>query len=67
MNIVPIDFADTLPIIYERGLVGMYHDWCESFNTYPRTYDPLHADHLFSSLKKRQVHHIAAVERERSR
>ncbi|KAB5568537.1 hypothetical protein DKX38_002330 [Salix brachista] len=37
MNIVPIDFADTLPIIYERGLVGMYHDWCESFNTYPRT------------------------------
>ncbi|KAF9687144.1 hypothetical protein SADUNF_Sadunf02G0063200 [Salix dunnii] len=55
MNIVPIDFADTLPIIYERGLVGMYHDWCESFNTYPRTYDLLHADHLFSSLKKRQV------------
>ncbi|KAF8664035.1 hypothetical protein HU200_054942 [Digitaria exilis] len=53
MNIVPIDSADTLPIIYERGLFGMYHDWCESFSTYPRTYDLLHADHLFSKLKKR--------------
>ncbi|KAK1668787.1 hypothetical protein QYE76_056946 [Lolium multiflorum] len=53
MNIVPIDSPDTLPIVYERGLFGMYHDWCESFSTYPRTYDLLHADHLFSKLKKR--------------
>lgn len=53
MNVVPIDSPDTLPIIYERGLFGLYHDWCESFNTYPRTYDLLHADHLFSSIKKR--------------
>nr|CAD1842044.1 unnamed protein product [Ananas comosus var. bracteatus] len=53
MNIVTIDSPDTLPIIYERGLFGMYHDWCESFNTYPRTYDLLHADHLFSKIKKR--------------
>ncbi|CAL4960117.1 unnamed protein product [Urochloa decumbens] len=53
MNIVPIDSPDTLPIIYERGLFGMYHDWCQSFSTYPRTYDLLHADHLFSKLKKR--------------
>uniref|UniRef100_A0A2N9EKU4 Methyltransferase n=1 Tax=Fagus sylvatica TaxID=28930 RepID=A0A2N9EKU4_FAGSY len=53
MNVVPIDSPDTLPIIYERGLFGIYHDWCESFNTYPRSYDLLHADHLFSSLKKR--------------
>ena len=56
MNVVPIDSADTLPIIYERGLFGIYHDWCESFSTYPRTYDLLHADHLFSSLKKRYVY-----------
>ncbi|CAK7346883.1 unnamed protein product [Dovyalis caffra] len=65
MNVVPIDSADTLPIIYERGLFGMYHDWCESFNTYPRTYDLLHADHLFSSLKKRcnLVAVIAEVDR----
>ncbi|XP_050367453.1 probable methyltransferase PMT27 [Argentina anserina] len=53
MNVVNVDSADTLPIIYERGLFGIYHDWCESFSTYPRTYDLVHADHLFSSLKKR--------------
>lgn len=53
MNVVPIDSPDTLPIIYERGLFGMYHDWCESFSTYPRSYDLLHADHLLSRLRKR--------------
>ncbi|KAK4775621.1 hypothetical protein SAY87_023582 [Trapa incisa] len=53
MNVVPVDSPDTLPIIYERGLFGLYHDWCESFNTYPRSYDLLHADHLFSVLRKR--------------
>ncbi|XWS44687.1 hypothetical protein CRYUN_Cryun15aG0069000 [Craigia yunnanensis] len=55
MNVVPIDSPDTLPIIFERGLFGMYHDWCESFSTYPRSYDLLHADHLFSKVKKRFV------------
>ncbi|KAL4332068.1 hypothetical protein GQ457_07G022700 [Hibiscus cannabinus] len=65
MNVVSIDSPDTLPIIYERGLLGIYHDWCESFNTYPRTYDVLHADHLFSSIKKRcnLVAVIAEVDR----
>ncbi|KAF3329344.1 methyltransferase PMT26 [Carex littledalei] len=53
MNVVPIDSPDTLPIIYERGLFGIYHDWCESFSTYPRSFDLVHADHLFSKLKKR--------------
>lgn len=53
MNVVPIDSPDTLPIIYERGLFGLYHDWCESFSTYPRTYDLVHANHLFSKVKKR--------------
>ena len=53
LNVVNIDSPDTLPIIYERGLFGIYHDWCESFSTYPRTYDLLHADHLFSKVKKR--------------
>ncbi|KAJ6682729.1 PMT26-LIKE PROTEIN putative-RELATED [Salix koriyanagi] len=52
MNVVTVDSPDTLPIIYERGLFGIYHDWCESFNTYPRSYDLLHADHLFSKVKK---------------
>ncbi|CBI37509.3 unnamed protein product, partial [Vitis vinifera] len=53
MNVVSIDSPDTLPIIYERGLFGIYHNWCESFNTYPRSYDLLHADHIFSKTKKK--------------
>jgi SAM-dependent methyltransferase len=53
MNVVPISSPDTLPIIFERGLFGIYHDWCESFSTYPRSYDLLHADHLLSDVKKR--------------
>ncbi|GJZ76281.1 probable methyltransferase PMT24, partial [Tanacetum coccineum] len=53
MNVVPLDSPDTLPIIYERGLFGIYHNWCESFSTYPRSYDLLHVDHLFSDVKKR--------------
>ncbi|CAA6660427.1 unnamed protein product [Spirodela intermedia] len=65
MNVVSINGADTLPVIYERGLFGIYHDWCESFSSYPRTYDLLHADHLFSKLKKRckLVPVIAEVDR----
>jgi hypothetical protein len=55
MNVVPVHAPDTLPVIYERGLVGVYHDWCEPFSTYPRSYDLLHADHLFSRLKNRYV------------
>lgn len=51
MNVVSVDAPDTLPVIYERGLFGMYHDWCESFSTYPRSYDLLHADHIFSKIK----------------
>jgi len=53
MNVVPVDQPDTLPIIFNRGLIGVYHDWCESFNTYPRTYDLLHMSYLLGSLTKR--------------
>ncbi|XP_025012409.1 probable methyltransferase PMT28 isoform X1 [Ricinus communis] len=61
MNVVPVHAPDTLPIIYERGLVGVYHDWCESFGTYPRSYDLLHADHLFSRLKNRCKQPVSIV------
>ncbi|KAG5543207.1 hypothetical protein RHGRI_016082 [Rhododendron griersonianum] len=61
MNVVPVHAPDTLPIIFERGLVGVYHDWCESFGTYPRSYDLLHADHLFSRLKNRCKQPVAIV------
>ncbi|KAJ4836614.1 hypothetical protein Tsubulata_027536 [Turnera subulata] len=61
MNVIPVHAPDTLPIIYERGLIGVYHDWCESFGTYPRSYDLLHADHLFSRLKNRCKQPVAIV------
>ncbi|XP_020094339.1 probable methyltransferase PMT2 [Ananas comosus] len=49
MNVVPtISKTNTLGIIYERGLIGIYHDWCEAFSTYPRTYDLIHASSLFT-------------------
>ncbi|KAL0730801.1 hypothetical protein Bca4012_026895 [Brassica carinata] len=49
MNVVPVDAEkQTLGVIYERGLIGTYQDWCEGFSTYPRTYDMIHAGGLFS-------------------
>uniref|UniRef100_A0A2P2NFE7 Methyltransferase n=1 Tax=Rhizophora mucronata TaxID=61149 RepID=A0A2P2NFE7_RHIMU len=53
MNVVPVSGPNTLPVIYDRGLIGVMHDWCEPFDTYPRTYDFLHAAGLFSIEKKR--------------
>ncbi|MED6207047.1 hypothetical protein PIB30_032279 [Stylosanthes scabra] len=53
MNVVPIEMPDTLGIINDKGFIGMYHDWCESFNTYPRTYDLLHSSFLLETLQKR--------------
>uniref|UniRef100_J3M822 Methyltransferase n=1 Tax=Oryza brachyantha TaxID=4533 RepID=J3M822_ORYBR len=53
MNVVPVGQPDTLSIIFDRGLIGVYHDWCESFNTYPRTYDLLHMSYLLESLTNR--------------
>lgn len=61
MNVVPTHAPNTLPYIYERGLIGIYHDWCESFGTYPRSYDLLHVDHLFSRLKNRCNQPVAIV------
>ncbi|XP_024991653.1 probable methyltransferase PMT11 [Cynara cardunculus var. scolymus] len=53
MNVVPVSGPNTLPVIYDRGLLGVMHDWCEPFDTYPRTYDFLHAAGLFSVEQKR--------------
>ncbi|CAJ1943155.1 unnamed protein product [Sphenostylis stenocarpa] len=51
MNVVPTIAENTLGVVYERGLIGIYHDWCEGFSTYPRTYDLIHANGLFSLYK----------------
>ncbi|KAL2904501.1 putative methyltransferase PMT2 [Bienertia sinuspersici] len=54
MNVMPtIAEKDTLGVVYERGLIGIYHDWCEGFSTYPRTYDLIHADGVFSLYKNK--------------
>ncbi|CAL9752476.1 unnamed protein product [Musa acuminata subsp. burmannicoides] len=54
MNIVPTAAdVNTLGVIYERGLIGTYQDWCEAMSTYPRTYDLLHADSVFTLYKDR--------------
>lgn len=53
MNVVPEDGPNTLKIIYDRGLIGTMHDWCEAFSTYPRTYDLLHAWTVFSDMERK--------------
>lgn len=54
MNVVPANSdRDTLGVIYERGFIGTYQDWCEAFSTYPRTYDFIHADNVFSMYQDR--------------
>ncbi|XP_057438536.1 probable methyltransferase PMT3 [Lotus japonicus] len=53
MNVVPEDGQNTLKIIYDRGLIGTVHSWCEAFSTYPRTYDLLHAWTVFSDIIKK--------------
>lgn len=53
MNVAPVRISARLKIIYDRGLIGTVHDWCESFSTYPRTYDLLHAWKVFSEIEER--------------
>jgi SAM-dependent methyltransferase len=53
MNVVSSYAANTLPVVYDRGLIGTNHDWCEAFSTYPRTYDLLHLDGLFTTESQR--------------
>ncbi|KAK6117069.1 hypothetical protein DH2020_049212 [Rehmannia glutinosa] len=53
MNVIPEDGPKTLKIVYDRGLIGTVHNWCEAFSTYPRTYDLLHAWTVFSDIEKK--------------
>lgn len=53
MNVVPENGPNTLKAIYDRGLMGALHNWCEAFSTYPRTYDLLHAWNIFSEIDER--------------
>lgn len=51
MNAVPSHGPNTLKVIYDRGLIGSLQNWCESFSTYPRTYDLIHAWNIFSDIE----------------
>ncbi|KAF2308437.1 hypothetical protein GH714_009649 [Hevea brasiliensis] len=52
MNVSPVNQSARLKIIYDRGLIGTVHDWCEAFSTYPRTYDLLHAWQIFTKIQE---------------
>lgn len=34
MNVVPVSESNTLPVIYDRGLIGVRHDWYELASTF---------------------------------
>lgn len=65
MNVVPTIAENTLGVIYERGLIGIYHDWCEGFSTYPRTYDFIHANGLFSLYEDKCEYEDVLLEMDR--
>ncbi|KAI3925791.1 hypothetical protein MKX01_003350 [Papaver californicum] len=54
MNVVPNEAKiNTLGVVYERGLIGTYQNWCEAMSSYPRTYDLIHADSILTLYKNR--------------
>ncbi|XP_015877447.2 probable methyltransferase PMT23 [Ziziphus jujuba] len=65
MNVVPVDMPNTLSFIFDRGLIGVYHDWCESLNTYPRTYDLIHSSFLFEKRSQRCEIEVIVAEMDR--
>ncbi|KAJ3676231.1 hypothetical protein LUZ60_003643 [Juncus effusus] len=54
MSVVPATMPNSLSVVYDRGLTGVFHNWCEPFSTYPRSYDLLHASHLFSHYENHE-------------
>ncbi|VAH17644.1 unnamed protein product [Triticum turgidum subsp. durum] len=65
MNVVSSYGPNSLGVVYDRGLIGTNHDWCEAFSTYPRTYDLLHADGLFTAESHRCEMKFVLVEMDR--
>eukprot|EP00850_Spirogloea_muscicola_P022645 SM000305S11803 [mRNA] locus=s305:126683:130090:+ [translate_table: standard] len=48
LSVAPSPGPNALSLVFERGLLGVTHNWFEPFPTYPRTYDLLHAAGLLS-------------------
>ncbi|KAJ3680140.1 hypothetical protein LUZ60_016418 [Juncus effusus] len=61
MNVVPDKKPLTLGAVFDRGLIGVYHDWCEPFSTYPRTYDLLHVSGINSLVSNNNRCHLVDV------
>ncbi|ONK75565.1 uncharacterized protein A4U43_C03F18220 [Asparagus officinalis] len=61
MNVVPLVGPSYLPLILDRGFIGVQHDWCEAFPTYPRTYDMVHAEGLLS-VEGHQHHRCSVLD-----
>lgn len=38
LNVVPVSGPNTLPVIYDRGLIGVMHDWYEFDDVIPLKY-----------------------------
>ncbi|GJP78182.1 hypothetical protein CLOP_g8513 [Closterium sp. NIES-67] len=61
MNVVPSTGPNTLPAIYDRGLLGTVHDWCEAFSSYPRTYDLIHLQSTAALMPSRERCEVADI------
>lgn len=65
MNVVSSYAANSLGTVYDRGLIGTFNDWCEAFSTYPRTYDLLHVEGLFTAESHRCEMKVVLLEMDR--
>ncbi|MCO5586645.1 hypothetical protein L7F22_040586 [Adiantum nelumboides] len=65
MNVVSSYAANSLGVVYDRGLIGTVSDWCEAFSTYPRTYDLLHVEGLFTAESHRCEMKVVLLEMDR--
>lgn len=65
MNVVSSYAANSLGAVYDRGLIGTVSDWCEAFSTYPRTYDLLHVEGLFTAESHRCEMKVVLLEMDR--
>lgn len=41
LNVVPVSGANTLPVIYDRGLLGVMHDWYRDSLLQKSTYNQI--------------------------
>lgn len=41
LNVVPVSGANTLPVIYDRGLLGVMHDWYKDSLLQKSTYNQI--------------------------